>query len=141
MRNDPHVNMGAMPPRGRRWYLNDDLRAVLRAKVVADEGYDKVGKRVGTSGPNLHSLLHGKIASSTAVPALCKLYGIDPLEHLPLDEEQLEWLRILEELKAVGKDPRTVIKSFRDLVLPEPSRTDPPSAGRPGRARSRGTRE
>jgi hypothetical protein len=87
--------------------LRDDLRSLLRSKVVADgRGYDEVAKLVGISGPNLHGLLSGKIASSFAVPALCKLYGIDPLEYLPLDDDQLEWLKLLEELKASGKDPR-----------------------------------
>lgn len=140
---------------GRRWYLRDDLRALLRAKVdreTGGDGYDVVAKRVGISGPALHDLLSGKTASSFAVPALCKLYGIDPLEYLPLDDEQLEWLRIFEELKATGRDPRTVLKSFRDLALPPaqpqspPPAPDPlppekPSRGRPGRVRTRGTRE
>jgi hypothetical protein len=146
---------GVVSPSGRRWYLRDDLRALLRAKVdreTGGEGYDVVAKRVGISGPALHDLLSGKTASSFAVPALCKLYGIDPLEYLPLDDEQLEWLRILEELKASGRDPKTVLKSFRDLALPPPAPSvapptaDPPppekpSRGRPGRVRTRGTRE
>jgi len=138
----------------RRWYLREDLRALLRSKVVADgRGYDEVAKLVGISGPNLHGLLSGKIASSFAVPALCKLYGIDPLEYLPLDDEQLEWLKLFEELKASGKDPRAFVKSLRDLALPAPSPhrpaepvpamapTETVSRARPGRVRTRGTRE
>jgi hypothetical protein len=138
----------------RRWYLRDDLRALLRSKVVADgRGYDEVAKLVGISGPNLHGLLSGKIASSFAVPALCKLYGIDPLEYLPLDEEQLDWLKLLEELKASGKDPRALVSSLRSLALPlsptprTPEPAPPPlaegpvSRARPGRVRTRGTHE
>lgn len=139
-----------MPPSGRRWYLRADLRELLRSKVVADgRGYDEIGRLVGISGPNLHGLLSGKIASSFAVPALCKLYGIDPMEYLPLDDEQLEWLRIFEELKASGKDPRSLVENFRALLLPgqqtsvpsSPSGPEQVSRARPGRVKSRGTRE
>lgn len=141
-----------MPHPVRRWYLREDLRALLLSKVTDDgRGYDVIGKQVGISGPNLHGLLNGKIASSFAVPALCKLYGIDPLEYLPLDEEQLDWLRVLEELKAAGRDPRSVVRIVRELALPSPAAPPAPetpaappekiSRGRPGRVRSRGTHE
>lgn len=101
--------------------MDDTLRKLLRAKVdkkQGGEGYDVVGARLGISGPGLHDLLSGKTESSTVVPALCKLFGIDPLEHLPLDEHQLELLRILEKLKEAGRDPKTIVKSFRDISLP-----------------------
>jgi hypothetical protein len=141
--------------------LRDDLRALLRSKVdkaSGGEGYDVVGARVGISGPGLHDLLSGKTSSSFAVPALCKLYGIDPLEYLPLDEEQLEWLHLLDELRSAGKDPRAILQNLRALALPpapdpEPSQPAAPppkpapvvatqvSRARPGRVKSRGTGE
>jgi len=151
--NDAWANMADVSGGRRRWYLRDDLRALLRSKIdraYGGEGYDVVAQRIGISGPALHDLLSGKTSSSFAVPALCKLYGIDPLEYLPLDEEQLEWLRILEELRASGKDPRAIVQSLRALALPGPSpaASEPPpqppepvSRARPGRVKTRGTRE
>jgi hypothetical protein len=145
--------MGDMAHGPRRWYLRDDLRLLLRGKVTDGDGYDLVAKRVGISGPALHDLLSGKTASSFAVPALCRLYGIDPLEYLPLDDEQLEWLRILEELRATGRDAKSIVRNFRELALPPPTPPsdaiqtpvepplEKPTRGRPGRVRTRGTRE
>jgi hypothetical protein len=132
--------------------MSEALRAILRAKVTADGGYDEVGKRIGISGPGLHDLLSGKTASSFAVPALYRLYSIDPLEHLPIDEEQMEWLRLLEEIRAAGRDPKAVVRTIRELVLPSTQADPAPPlepqlpedkgpGGRPGRVRTRGTRE
>jgi len=133
--------------------LRDDLRALLRLKVdkaTGGDGYDVVGARLGISGPGLHDLLSGKTSSSFVVPALCKMYGIDPLEYLPLDDEQLDWLHTLEELRSAGKDPRAILQNLRGMVLPAPPDPAPPpppavpvpvSRARPGRVKTRGTGE
>ena len=106
-----------MPHSAQRWYLPDELRETLQAHVQAYEGgYRAVGKRIGISGAALHRLLKGQAASSKALPALCRLFGLDLTDYLPLDPEQQAWLRLLDDLRLAGKDPQQLEQAMRTLA-------------------------
>jgi len=105
----------------RRWYLNPALRPKVKTLVEAEEGgYRGVGQRIGLSFASVNRIVNGVTKSSSKVPALLRLLGLDVAEHLALGEElsdeQIVWLKLLADIERAGKDPLAIEASVRQLA-------------------------
>src|SRR5262245_46488870 len=103
---------------GRRWYLNPALRPKIKQLIEAHEGsYRGVAKRLNISYASLHRLSSGVTKSSTVVPDLLRLFSLDLAEHLEvngeLNDEQIAWLQLLDDIRRAGKSPRAIETSVR----------------------------